>query len=90
MKYSEDRIKTLALKIHDRLYLDEDADYTDEEKALAAIKEVMFKFFKIEDQIDDRVRRKILSLKRQVIPGSDEWNILYQKYFEEEMRKMGA
>jgi len=87
MKYSEDRIKTLALKIHDKLYLNEDVDYTDDDLALAEIKKVMLKFFQLEDDIDDRVKNKILSLKKQIIPGSDEWNILYRKWVEEEMRK---
>lgn len=87
MKYSEDRIKVLALKIHDKLYLDEAVDYTDDDEALAAIKKVMNKFFQLEDDIDEMVKNKILSLQRQVIPGSDEWKILYRKYFEEEMRK---
>lgn len=87
MKYSEDRIKSLALKIHDKLYLDEDVDYSDEDKALAEIKKVMLEYFQIEDKIDEMVKNKILSLKKQVIPGTDEWNILYRKYFEEEMRK---
>jgi hypothetical protein len=33
------------------------------------------------------VRRKIQSLSRQVPVGSREWDILYRKYHEEEMRK---
>jgi len=87
MKYSEDRIKSLALKIHDRLYLDEDVDYTDEDKALAQIKKVMLEFFSLEDKIDDIVRHKIATLKKNVVQGTPEFDILYQKYFEEEMRK---
>lgn len=89
MRYSEDRIKNLAWTIHDRLYLDEDVDYTDEELALEKVKEIMLKFFKKEDEIDDLVIKKILSLQRKVQPGSQEWGILYQRYFEEEMRKHG-
>lgn len=87
MSYSEDRIKTVALRIHDRIYLDNDVDYTDEDAALAAIKAVMVKFFATYEQIDDIVTNKILSLKRGVIPGTPEWDVLYQKYVEEELRK---
>lgn len=87
MNYSEDRIKNLALKIHDRLYLDEDVDYTDEDEALACIKKTMIGFFTLEDKIDDFVRQKIQSLKKNVSPGSPEWEILYRKYFEEELGK---
>lgn len=87
MKYSEDRIKNIALQIHDRLYLDNEVDYTDEDEALKVIKDTLLHYFQLEDQIDDIVTKKILSLKRGVTPGSAEWDIMYQKYFEEEMRK---
>lgn len=87
MKFSEDRISKVSLQIHDRLYLDNDVDYTDEDKALAVIKKIMTDFFKLEEKIDEEATRKVLSLKRGVVPGSAEWNILYQKYFEEEMAK---
>lgn len=87
MKYSEDRIANLALKVHDRLYLDDLTDYTDEDEALKVIRETLLEYFQREDKIDDIVREKILSQKKNIIPGSREWDILYQKYFEEEWRK---
>lgn len=87
MIYSEDRIKNLAFLIHDRLYMNEDVDYTDDNKALARLKAIMLDYFAAGDQIDAAVRRKISSLKRNVMRGTDEWDILYQQYKEEEMRK---
>lgn len=87
MKYSEDRIANLALKVHDRLYLDDLVDYTDEDEALKVIRETLLEYFQREDKIDDIVREKILSQKKNIITGSREWDILYQKYFEEEWRK---
>lgn len=87
MKYSEDRIKSLALKIHDKLYLDEDVDYVDEDKALVQIKKAMLNYFQLEDTIDEKVRAKINSLQREVHPGTNEWNTLYRQYYEEEIRK---
>jgi hypothetical protein len=87
MKYSEDRIMNLALQIHDRLYLDNEVDYTDEDEALKVVRQTMLGFFSLEDRIDDVVTQKILTLKRGVTPGTSEWDVLYQKYFEEELNK---
>lgn len=87
MKYSEDRIGHLSLKIHDRLYLDDLTDYRDEDEALKVIRDTMTEYFQREDRVDDLVREKILSQKKNILPGSREWDILYQKYFEEEWRK---
>jgi hypothetical protein len=33
------------------------------------------------------IRQKIQSLSRRVPPGSREWDVLYRKYLEEEMRR---
>ena len=52
------------------------------------IRAEIFKFIenegKIDDAIDVAVRQKIETQKRNIPEGSDEWDILYRKYFEEE------
>lgn len=87
--FNEERIRKIALAIHDRIYLDNHVDFIDEDGALADIKKVMLKFFQAAEKLDDIVTQKILSLKRGVAPGSEEWEVLYQKYFEEERAKLG-
>lgn len=89
MRLSEDRISNISHKIHDRLYLDEFVDFKDEDGALKEIKQVFTQFIEIEDRLDDEVRNKIRTLKRGVVQGTPEWDILYSKYFEEEMLKKG-
>ena len=48
----------------------------------------IFKFIenegKIDEAIDVAVRQKIETQKRGIPEGSEEWDILYRKYFEEE------
>ncbi|MBI4411327.1 MAG: DUF507 family protein [Deltaproteobacteria bacterium] len=87
MRLTEDRISHIALKIHDRLYLDELVDYTDEDEALRVIKKTMADFLAADDQIDDFVREKVRSLKKGVTEGSPEWEVLHKKYYEEELSK---
>lgn len=87
MRLSEDRISHISHKIHDRLYLDEFVDYTDEDGALVVIKKVFTEFLAMEDQIDESVRTKIATLRKGITEGSPEWEVLHRKYFEEEMRK---
>jgi hypothetical protein len=40
-----------------------------------------------DEAIDALVRRKIESQKRPIVEGSDEWDVLYRKYYEEEAAK---
>lgn len=42
-----------------------------------------------EEKIDSAVRLKISSQKRTIPEGGGEWDILYRKYYTEELRKMG-
>ena len=43
--------------------------------------------FRDEEKIDRAVRQKILSQKRVITEGGQEWDILYRKYYSEEMKK---
>ena len=84
---SENRISHLAHLIMDGLRSDKFADFPNEGRTLAETKQVLNEFFQHEDQLEDLVRQKIQSLSRHVPPGSREWEILFRKYYEEELRK---
>jgi len=42
-----------------------------------------------EDKIDHTARLKIRSQKREIAEGSEEWDLLFRRYYDEEMRKYG-
>ena len=43
-----------------------------------------------EYELDQSVRQKIRSQRREIAEGSEEWDILFRKYYAEEMRRLGA
>ena len=45
---------------------------------------------RMEYTLDQSVRTKIKSQRREIAEGSAEWDILFRKYYSEEMRKLGA
>jgi hypothetical protein len=89
VKFSEERISHLAHVIHKGLVKDGLAAYTDEDRAHREIKKSLIDYLKVEDAADQAAREKIASLKRGVLEGSREWEVLYRKYFEEELTKRG-
>lgn len=89
MKFSDDRISHIAHVIHKGLTKDGLVAYTDEDKAHREIKKTLIEYLKVEDAADEAAREKVASLKRGVLEGSREWEVLYRKYFEEEMAKKG-
>jgi hypothetical protein len=42
-----------------------------------------------EDKIDHAARVKIKSQKREIPEGSEEWDLLFRRYYDEEMKKYG-
>jgi len=41
-----------------------------------------------EDEVEENIRRKIASQKREIPEGSPEWDLLFRKYYEEEIKKV--
>jgi hypothetical protein len=43
-----------------------------------------------EEGLEQAVRQQITSQKRVIVEGSAEWDILYRKYYNEALRKLGV
>ncbi|MGE3974443.1 MAG: DUF507 family protein [Bdellovibrionales bacterium] len=87
MNLSDERQNRFAHVIVDGIWNDDLVDYTDDDEALRAAKRAIVQFVKAEVVIDERIRDKVRSLKRMVVEGSPEWDLLFKKYYEEEMNK---
>ncbi len=59
----------------------------DQAKVLREIKLVLADHMRLEVELDKEVRRRLESYSRPVPEGSQEWDVLYQKTFEEALRK---
>ena len=71
-------------------YMDgEDAlEYFDEPQEIRqTIVQIIMGEMRADEMIDALVRRKIESQKRNIPEGSDEWDVLYRKYYEEELAR---
>lgn len=89
MIISEDRQTHLAHVITDAIWDDDLVDFTDDEMALRFAKKAIAEFVKEDEEIDRKAREKVASLKRGVVEGSPEWDVLYKKYYEEERGRRG-
>jgi hypothetical protein len=86
---SEDRQSLFARLIVDGIWNDDLVDYEDDDTALRVAKKAIAKFVNEYSELDEKVRGSIATLKRNVPEGSPEWDIMYSKYFEEEMKRKG-
>lgn len=49
----------------------------------------MINLLKIEEKVDKLARQKILSQRRNIPEGSEEWALLHRKYYAEELKRFG-
>jgi hypothetical protein len=87
MHISEERISHIAHRILDKLWRDDLADFPDEPRALNVIKDSIAAYFSVAEEVDEAVRKKLASYAQAKVPGSRDWEILYQKFHKEEMAK---
>jgi hypothetical protein len=88
MKLSREKILRLSHLILQYLESDDAIEYFDDPQVIRQdIVKLISDEMKADEAIDALVRRKIETQKRPIVEGSDEWEVLYRKYYEEEVAK---
>lgn len=92
MIISDARQMHLAREVIDALWGDElvDFDEEQEDEIVRQTRLIIGQWVKEQGDVDENIREKINSLKKGVLEGTPEWNILYKKYFQEEMSRRGS
>lgn len=89
MHITDERIASIAKQITETLTSGGSLAVDDPNQARKLAQVAMVKYVQSESALDEKVRAKIMSIKRGVLEGSSEWDILYNKYYEEELNRMG-
>ena len=86
----EDKYNDMAHKILKRLYEEDLINYhVPDNKVKNIIYDAITGYIKSYDEIEDIVLEKISHYKRKLIPGTEEFEIVFQKLLEDELRKRG-
>jgi len=90
MRLSREKTIRLSHVITDVLVAGEDVEFIEDRATIRQnVVEVLIALLKEEEQVDAQVRQKIASQKKEILEGSEEWEVLYRKYYADEMRRMG-
>jgi hypothetical protein len=85
VKLSREKVLHLSHLILGHLDRDDGVEYFDDPQEIRqTIVKIIMDEMKNDEAIDVLVRRKLESQKRGIVEGSDEWDVLYRKYYEEE------
>jgi hypothetical protein len=91
MRLSREKIVHLSHQITEVLVASDEVEFIEDRDTIRQeIVQILQNALKEEEQVDAGVRRKISSQKKEILEGSEEWDILYRKYYAEELKRMGV
>src|SRR3977135_4480116 len=90
MRLTREKTMRLSHIVNDVLVASEDVEFVDDrdtirQKQVQLLQDVL----KEEEAVDAEIGKKISSQKKEVLEGSEEWDVLYRKSYAEEMRRLG-
>ena len=90
MRISRDKVNKLAHVVADTLADVNECDFLEDRNTIRQnSRDILEKLLTEEMRIDNAARLKVQSHKRNIPEGSQEWDILYRKYYNEEVKKLG-
>ena len=88
MRLSREKVLHLSHLILGHLDRDDGVEYWDDPQEIRqTIVRIIMDEMRNDEAIDALVRRKLESQKKGIVEGSDEWDVLYRKYYEEEVAR---
>jgi len=89
-RLSRDKVNVLARAVSEALAQMENVDFVEDKNTIRQeVRRLMEELLAQEAKIDQAARQKIESQKRTIMEGSQEWDIMYRKYYNEEVKKLG-
>ena len=90
MRITRDKLNKLAHTVADTLAETPEVDFLEDRNTIRQeARKALEKLLMEETKIDAAARMKISSQRKIITEGSQEWDILYRKYYNDEVKKLG-
>jgi hypothetical protein len=90
VRISRDKLNKLAHVVADTLAETDECEFLEDRNTIRQeARKILEKLLLEETRIDQAARLKIQSQRRIIMEGSQEWDILYRKYYNDEVKKLG-
>jgi uncharacterized protein len=90
MRISRDKLNKLAHTVADTLAEVDAVGFLEDRNTIRQEARKALETLLVEEaKIDGMARQKIANQRKIILEGSQEWEILYRKYYNEEVRKLG-
>ena len=90
LRLSREKIVRLSHHITEVLVSSDEVDFIDDRDTIRQqIVQILTAMLREEEKIELDVRKRITSQKKEILEGSEEWDVLHKKYYQEELRRLG-
>ena len=90
MRVSRDKLNKMAHMVADVLAETDECEFLEDRNTIRQeARKALEKILTEEMKIDQAARQKIASQRKIILEGSQEWDILYRKYYNDEVKKLG-
>lgn len=91
MRLTRDKVNKLAHVVTDTLAEMDQVEFIEDRNTIRLeVRKILEELLNQEARIDQAARQKIESQRRTILEGSQEWDILYRKYYTDEVKKLGV
>jgi len=89
-RLSREKVNFLARQVLNSLLKNDQVEFLDDDNEIRlAVVRSIEEEIRLYEQLDKKAVEKIQSQRRAIEEGSREWEILYRKYYNEELSKLG-
>lgn len=90
MRLSRDKVNDLSRKLVDAMRKSRDFRVRkDPNEVRLAVAREFTDVLQVESRVDKAARAKIHTQKREIVEGSEEYDLLHKRYYAEELKKLG-
>ncbi|MDT8068876.1 MAG: DUF507 family protein [Terriglobia bacterium] len=90
MRISRDKSNKIAKAAFEAIKEADEVEFIEDPQTIRLeIRATLEKLLTEEEGLDKAARQKIESQKRTITEGTAEWDILYRKYYNDEVKKLG-
>src|SRR5260370_11132312 len=90
MRLTGEKVVRWSNQIREWLVSSDEVDFVEARDTIRQqIVQILTATLKEEEKADAEVRKRITSQKKEILEDSEEWSVLYRKYYFDELRRMG-
>jgi uncharacterized protein len=90
VRITREKLNKLAHVVADTLAETDECEFLDDRNTIRQeARKALENLLMAEMKIDAAAKQKIASQRKIIMEGSQEWDILYRKYYNEEVKKLG-